>query len=336
MSSVKKNPSNKKTVSGDNSLNNSMLIDCYKEMVRIRIFEENIARCYREGLISGFCHLYIGQEAIATGFHFASVEGDSFITSYRCHSFGLMRGISMASLFAELFGRSSGSSKGKGGSMHIFHPEGGFFGGHGIVGAQVSIGTGLAMANKQKSKQNVCFVFLGDGALNQGQVYESFNLAKVFSLPVVYVIENNIYAMGTSVNRSSANSENLHQRCIGFGIKGIKIDGMNLLETYNTAQYARDYALQNGPILINAVTYRYHGHSMSDPAKYRSKKEVDDVKNNRDPINGLMSYILSNKLETKGNLNAIEQDVIKETELAKTLASSAPEPDLQELYTNVY
>lgn len=308
----------------------------YVAMVRIRAFEEACARCYREGKISGFCHLYTGQEAVVSGFHFASEPDDAFITSYRCHAHALIRGESMTAIFAELFGRSAGSSKGKGGSMHVFYPEGNFFGGHGIVGAQVPIGAGLALARQYKNQPNASFVFMGDGALNQGQVYESFNMSKLLSLPVVYIIENNMYAMGTSIARGCANAQNLHQRGVGFGIKGLKADGMSFLEMRDVAAYARDYALKNGPIVVEAMSYRYRGHSMSDPAKYRTKEEVEGMKNDRDSIANFGAYLVAQGFAKEGHLKDIALEAEKEAGEARDAAMLSPEPDLRELYTDVY
>lgn len=254
----------------------------YKRMLLIRRFEEKAGQLYGMGLIGGFCHLSIGQEAVAVGTHAASKIGDSFITSYRDHGLMLACDSDPKVVMAELVGKKAGCSQGKGGSMHIFDIKKKFFGGHGIVGAQVPIGTGIAFANKYKKNDNVVFTYFGDGAVNQGQVYEAFNMAALWKLPVIYIIENNEYAMGTSLKRSSLVTD-LYKRGEGFGIKGKQIDGMNVFSVYNATIEAAEYCRAcNGPILLEIKTYRYRGHSMSDPATYRSKEEVENVKKNHE------------------------------------------------------
>ena len=314
--------------------NNDQWLAYYRSMLLIRRFEERAGQLYGMGLIGGFCHLYIGQEAIAVGMEAVKRDGDEIITGYRDHGHMLAAGMDPKEVMAELTGRATGSSKGKGGSMHMFDVPAGFFGGHGIVGAQVSLGTGLAFANKYRGNKNVSYAYFGDGAANQGQVYESFNMAELWKLPVVYVIENNQYAMGTSVERSSAEIE-LYKRGISFNIPGEQVDGMDVDAVRAAGERAADHARNKGPYILEMKTYRYRGHSMSDPAKYRSKEEVDDVRKNRDPIDHLKQ-----KLEGAG----IPEDKLKEIDAevrqivldAAEFARTSPEPDPSELYTDVY
>jgi pyruvate dehydrogenase E1 component alpha subunit len=314
--------------------NNDQWLAYYRSMLLIRRFEERAGQLYGMGLIGGFCHLYIGQEAIAVGMEAAKRDGDEIITGYRDHGHMLAAGMDPKEVMAELTGRSGGSSKGKGGSMHMFSVPDGFFGGHGIVGAQVSLGTGLGFANKYRGNKNVSYTYFGDGAANQGQVYEVFNMAELWKLPVVYVIENNQYAMGTSVERSSAETE-LYKRGLSFNIPGEQVDGMDVDAVRAAGERAADHARNKGPYILEMKTYRYRGHSMSDPAKYRSKEEVDDVRKNRDPIDHLKA-----KLEAAGVPeaklkeidNAVKQIVLDAAEYART----SPEPDPSELYTDVY
>ncbi|MDG1523015.1 MAG: pyruvate dehydrogenase (acetyl-transferring) E1 component subunit alpha, partial [Hellea sp.] len=260
------------------------LLSLYRDMLLIRRFEEKAGQLYGMGQIAGFCHLYIGQEAVVVGTRASMVDGDQMITGYRDHGHMLACGMESRGVMAELTGRAGGYSRGKGGSMHMFSTEKHFYGGHGIVGAQVPIGAGLALSNKYKGNGNVSLAFFGDGASNQGQVYEAFNMAKLWSLPVVFVIENNQYAMGTSVIRSSAETE-LHKRGSSFEIKGIQVDGMNVLEVRDAAKKAIKHARDGkGPMILEMKTYRYRGHSMSDPAKYRTRDEVTKTRSERDPI----------------------------------------------------
>jgi pyruvate dehydrogenase E1 component alpha subunit len=287
------------------------------------------------GLIGGFCHLYIGQEAIAVGMQSIKKDGDQIITGYRDHGHMLAAGMDPKEVMAELTGRAAGSSKGKGGSMHMFSKEADFYGGHGIVGAQVSLGTGLALANKYRDNGAVAFVYFGDGAANQGQVYESFNMAELWRLPAVYVIENNQYAMGTSVQRSSAETH-LYKRGISFDIPGEEVDGMDVEAVAAAGAKAAARAREGeGPYILEMKTYRYRGHSMSDPAKYRTREEVDEVKKTRDPIDHLRE-----KMEKAGigadELKAIDAEAKKIVTDAAEFARTAPEPDPSELYTDVY
>ncbi len=307
----------------------------YREMLLIRRFEEKAGQLYGLGLIGGFCHLYIGQEAVAVGLQ-SALDGakDSVITGYRDHGHMLAYGIDPKVIMAELTGRAAGISRGKGGSMHMFSVEHKFYGGHGIVGAQVSLGTGLAFAHKYRGDGGCCLAYFGDGAANQGQVYESFNMAELWKLPIIYVIENNQYAMGTAVSRASAEAE-LHRRGASFRIPGIQVDGMDVLEVRGAAQSALDWVRGgNGPILLELKTYRYRGHSMSDPAKYRSRDEVQAVRDKSDPIEGLKAELLKAGA-TEESLKAIDQDIRKIVSEAADFAESAPEPELAELYTDV-
>jgi pyruvate dehydrogenase E1 component alpha subunit len=304
-------------------------------MLLIRRFEERAGQLYGLGLIGGFCHLYIGQEAVAVGIQSALEVGkDSVITGYRDHGHMLAYGIDPKLIMAELTGRAAGISKGKGGSMHMFSVEHGFYGGHGIVGAQVSLGTGLAFKHKYANDGGVCVTYFGDGAANQGQVYESFNMAELWKLPVIFVIENNQYAMGTSVNRASA-EDRLYLRGESFRIPGLQVDGMDVLAVRGAAETALEWVRSGkGPILLELKTYRYRGHSMSDPAKYRSRDEVQAVRDKSDPIEHLKK-----ELEKAGvseeELKALDKDVKSRVTEAADFAEEMPEPDPSELYTNV-
>ncbi len=307
----------------------------YREMLLIRRFEEKAGQMYGMGLIGGFCHLYIGQEAVVTGVHMASKEGDQSITSYRDHGHMLVVGIDPKAVMAELTGRRDGLSKGKGGSMHMFSKEKYFYGGNGIVGAQVSLGTGLAFANKYRGTDDVALVYFGDGAANQGQVYESFNMAKLWDLPVVYIIENNRYAMGTSLERGSAQTE-LYRRGESFGIKGEQVDGMDVRFVKDAAARAIEHARSGkGPYILEMMTYRYRGHSMSDPAKYRSREEVTTMRAERDPIEQVKRRILANKLANEDELKQIEKEVRAIVVEAADFATKSELPDASELYTDV-
>ena len=307
----------------------------YRDMLLIRRFEERAGQLYGMGLIGGFCHLYIGQEAVAVGMQAIATKGAQVITGYRDHGHMIAAGMDAREVMAELTGRAGGSSKGKGGSMHMFSVEAGFFGGHGIVGAQVSLGTGLALANKYKDNGLVSYTYFGDGASNQGQVYESFNMAELWALPVVYVIENNQYAMGTSVERSAAETE-LYKRGASFRIPGEQVDGMDIYAVMEAGKRAAEHARSGkGPYLLEMKTYRYRGHSMSDPAKYRTKEEVDDVKKNRDPIDLLRDKLVAAKA-TEEELKAIDAEVKAIVAEAVEFAKESPEPDPAELYTEVY
>jgi pyruvate dehydrogenase E1 component alpha subunit len=311
------------------------LLKYYKDMLLIRRFEERAGQLYGMGLIGGFCHLYIGQEAVVVGVQAALKEGDAVITSYRDHGHMLACGMEAKGVMAELTGRSGGYSKGKGGSMHMFSREKHFYGGHGIVGAQVPLGTGLGMAMKYQGNDSLSVTYLGDGAVNQGQVYESFNMASLWKLPVIYVIENNQYAMGTAVSRASAQVE-LYRRGEGFGIPGMQVDGMDVVAVRRAADEAVGHVRGgDGPIILEMKTYRYRGHSMSDPAKYRSKEEVDKMRSERDPIDRLRKLLEDRKLAGEDQFKAIDRDVRAVVGDAAEFAQQSPEPDPSELWTDV-
>jgi pyruvate dehydrogenase E1 component alpha subunit len=311
------------------------LLEYYRQMLLIRRFEERAGQLYGLGLIGGFCHLYIGQEAVAVGLQSALEIGkDSVITGYRDHGHMLAYGIDPKVIMAELTGRQAGISKGKGGSMHMFSVENKFYGGHGIVGAQVSLGTGLAFKHKYAGDGGVCLAYFGDGAANQGQVYESFNMAELWKLPIIYVIENNQYAMGTSVNRSSAEDQ-LYKRGESFRIPGIQVDGMDVLAVRGAATTALEWVRAGkGPILLELKTYRYRGHSMSDPAKYRSREEVQAVRDKSDPIEAAKRELAALGC-TEDELKDIDKDIRQIVTEAADYAEQMPEPDPAELYTDV-
>jgi pyruvate dehydrogenase E1 component alpha subunit len=311
------------------------LVEFYRQMLLIRRFEEKAGQLYGLGLIGGFCHLYIGQEAVAVGIQSALTPGkDSVITGYRDHGHMLAYGIDPKLIMAELTGRAAGISRGKGGSMHMFSVEHKFFGGHGIVGAQVSLGTGLGFAHKYNKDGGLCVAYFGDGASNQGQVYESFNMAELWKLPIIFVIENNQYAMGTSVNRSSAEDQ-LYRRGESFRIPGLQVNGMDVLAVRGATEEALKWVKGgNGPIILEMKTYRYRGHSMSDPAKYRSREEVQSVREKSDPIEGVKKR-LEDVGMSEADLKAIDQQIRKIVSEAADFAEVSPEPEPAELYTDV-
>ena len=311
------------------------MMQLYREMLLIRRFEERAGQLYGLGLIGGFCHLYIGQEAVAVGLQSAmSVGKDSVITGYRDHGHMLAYGIDPKVIMAELTGREAGISHGKGGSMHMFSVEHGFYGGHGIVGAQVALGTGLAFKHKYAEDGGVCLTYLGDGAVNQGQVYEAFNMAKLWNLPIIYAIENNQYAMGTSIQRSSAEPE-LFRRGQAHRIPGLQVDGMDVLAVRGAAEVALEWTRSGkGPILIEFLTYRYRGHSMSDPAKYRTREEVQGVREHRDPITHAERELVGMGVKEE-DLKAIDKEIKDIVVGAAKFAEEAPEPPPAELFTDV-
>ena len=310
-------------------------LKAYHDMLLIRRFEEKAGQMYGMGLIGGFCHLYIGQEAVVVGMQMTLKPGDEVITGYRDHGHMLACGMDPKGVMSELTGRRGGYSKGKGGSMHMFSVEKGFYGGHGIVGAQVPIGTGLAFANRYRGNDNVSLTYFGDGAANQGQVYESFNMAELWKLPVVYVIENNRYAMGTSVTRSSATTD-LSKRGLSFNIPGEQVDGMDVRAVRAAGQEAVTWCREGrGPYILEMLTYRYRGHSMSDPAKYRSREEVQKMRTEHDPIEQVRSRLVGNGMASEDELKKIDaavRDLINE---AAEFATNNPEPDPSELYADV-
>ena len=312
------------------------LLGFYRSMLIIRRFEEKAGQLYGMGLIGGFCHLYIGQEAVVVGLEAAAEKGDKRITSYRDHGHMLAAGMNPDGVMAELTGRVGGYSKGKGGSMHMFSKEKDFYGGHGIVAAQVPIGAGLAFADKYQENGRVTFTYFGDGAANQGQVYETFNMAALWELPVIFVIENNQYAMGTSQERSTSSPE-IYTRGEAFGIPGEGVDGMDVL----TVKDAGDRAVKHcrsgkGPYILEVKTYRYRGHSMSDPAKYRTREEVQKIREERDAIQNVRSLLLTGKHASEDDLKEIDKEVKMIVNSSADFAKQSPQPDLAELWTDIY
>ena len=312
------------------------LIKFYRNMLLIRRFEEKAGQLYGMGLIGGFCHLYIGQEAVVVGLEAASNEGDKRITSYRDHGHMLACGMDPNGVMAELTGRSGGYSKGKGGSMHMFSKEKNFYGGHGIVGAQVPLGAGLAFADKYMENQSVTFTYFGDGAANQGQVYETFNMAALWKLPVIFVIENNQYAMGTAQERSTSSPE-IYTRGDSFGIKGEAVDGMDVVAVRDAGVKAAAHCRAGkGPYILEIKTYRYRGHSMSDPAKYRTREEVQKMRAQRDPIESFRSLLVSEKLSTEEEIKIIDKEIKEIVNSCAEYAKESPEVPAEELWTDIY
>ena len=308
----------------------------YHDMLLIRRFEEKAGQLYGMGLIGGFCHLYIGQEAVVVGLEAAAEQGDKRITSYRDHGHMLACGMNPDGVMAELTGRIGGYSKGKGGSMHMFSKEKHFYGGHGIVAAQVPIGAGLAFSDKYNGTDRVTFAYFGDGAANQGQVYETFNMAALWKLPVIFVIENNQYAMGTAQKRSTS-SPDIFTRGEAFGIAGQAVDGMNVLEVKAAGELAVKHCRAGkGPFILEVKTYRYRGHSMSDPAKYRTREEVQKMREERDPIEYVRSLLLTGKHATEEDLKTFDKGIKKVVNASTDFAKESPEPDLSELWTDIY
>ena len=305
----------------------------YESMLLMRKFEERAGQLYGQQKIRGFCHLYIGQEAVVAGAMSVLRKEDGMITAYRDHAHAVAKGITAKAVMAELFGKITGCSKGKGGSMHMFSIENGFFGGHGIVGAQVSIGLGLAFSHKYKKDGGVCVAYMGDGAANQGQVAESYNMAALWNLPCLFVIENNQYSMGTSVPRHAAGE--FYRRGEGFGIKGEQVDGMDVLAVREAAERAiEDMRAGNGPYILEVITYRYRGHSMSDPQKYRTKDEVEQYKG-RDPIEGVKALLQSEYGVSEDDLKPIDKEIKEIVKEAADFAQSSPLPDEADLWTDV-
>ncbi|WP_170564519.1 pyruvate dehydrogenase (acetyl-transferring) E1 component subunit alpha [Ruegeria atlantica] len=312
------------------------LTEYYREMLLIRRFEEKAGQLYGMGLIGGFCHLYIGQEAVVVGLEAAAEEGDKRITSYRDHGHMLACGMDPGGVMAELTGRVGGLSKGKGGSMHMFSKEKHFYGGHGIVGAQVPLGAGLAFADKYKGNGRVTFTYFGDGAANQGQVYETFNMAALWDLPVVFVIENNQYAMGTAQARSTS-TKDIYHRGEAFGIPGEIVNGMDVLAVKAAGEKAVAHCRAGkGPYILEIKTYRYRGHSMSDPAKYRTREEVQKVREQSDPIEHVRELLLTGKHATEDDLKAIDKEIKEIVNQAAEFSKESPEPSVEELWTDIY
>ncbi|MGH1367272.1 MAG: pyruvate dehydrogenase (acetyl-transferring) E1 component subunit alpha [Maritimibacter sp.] len=312
------------------------LLSFYKEMLLIRRFEEKAGQLYGMGLIGGFCHLYIGQEAVVVGLEAAAEEGDKRVTSYRDHGHMLACGMEPGGVMAELTGREGGLSKGKGGSMHMFSTEKHFYGGHGIVGAQVPIGAGLAFADKYKENGRVTFTYFGDGAANQGQVYETFNMAALWKLPVIFVVENNQYAMGTAQGRSTSTPD-LYTRGAAFGIPGEAVDGMDVLAVKDAGERAVAHCRSGkGPYILEVKTYRYRGHSMSDPAKYRTREEVQKMREEKDAIEHVRDLLLQGKHVGEDDLKVIDKEIKQIVNDAAEFARNSPEPSLDELWTDIY
>ena len=310
-------------------------LNLYKKMLLIRRFEEKAGQLYGMGKIGGFCHLYIGQEAVVVGVDSIKKQGDQVITSYRDHGHMLSCGMDPKGVMAELTGKKDGYSKGKGGSMHMFSKSEDFYGGHGIVAAQVPIGAGLAFANKYKNNQSVCFTYYGDGAANQGQIYEAFNMASLWKLPVVFIIENNQYAMGTSIDRASSTPK-LFSRGEAFNIPGSLVDGMDVLEVSKATELAASNCRNgDGPYILEMNTYRYKGHSMSDPAKYRTREEVQNIKDKKDPIENFQKYLLNEGLD-EDEFKKIDKNIKEIVSDAADFALESSEPDLADLYEDIY
>ncbi len=315
---------------------NHDLLKFYRDMLLIRRFEEKAGQLYGMGLIGGFCHLYIGQEAVVVGLEAAARDGDKRITSYRDHGHMLACGMDPNGVMAELTGRSGGYSKGKGGSMHMFSKEKNFYGGHGIVGAQVPLGAGLAFADRYRENNCVTFTYFGDGAANQGQVYETFNMAALWKLPVIFVIENNQYAMGTAQERSTSSPE-IYTRGEAFGIKGEAVDGMDVIAVKTAGDKAADYCRAGkGPYILEIKTYRYRGHSMSDPAKYRTREEVQKMRAQRDPIEAIRTLLVSEKHATDEEIKTIDKEIKEIVNACAEYAKDSPEVSAEELWTDVY
>ena len=315
---------------------NHDLIKFYRDMLLIRRFEEKAGQLYGMGLIGGFCHLYIGQEAVVVGLEAAARDGDKRITSYRDHGHMLACGMDPNGVMAELTGRSGGYSKGKGGSMHMFSKEKNFYGGHGIVGAQVPLGAGLAFADRYRENNCVTFTYFGDGAANQGQVYETFNMAALWKLPVIFVIENNQYAMGTAQERSTSSPE-IYTRGEAFGIKGEAVDGMDVIAVKIAGDKAADYCRAGkGPYILEIKTYRYRGHSMSDPAKYRTREEVQKMRAQRDPIEAVRTLLISEKHATDEEIKTIDKEIKEIINACAEYAKDSPEVSAEELWTDIY
>lgn len=328
-------PKSKKAKAAGTAFDQATYLRWYKEMLLMRRFEEKAGQLYTQQKFGGFCHLYIGQEAILAGLSTAMHKGDRIITAYRDHVHPLMLGAPAGEVMAELYGRSTGSSKGKGGSMHYFDKERNLFGGHGIVGAQIAIGAGIAFADKYRGGDQVTYCFMGDGAARQGILHETFNMAMNWKLPVVFVIENNDYAMGTSVERTS-NVRDMYKLGLSYDMPGVPVNGMRCEDVHDAfADAAAHVRAGNGPILLEIKTYRYRGHSMSDPGKYRTKEEVEEYKR-RDPIEDVHGKLVANQWATEAELGKMDEDVKAEVEAAVKFAEESPYPALEELYIDVY
>jgi pyruvate dehydrogenase E1 component alpha subunit len=322
--------------SDKSNISKDELLHYYRDMLLIRRFEEKAGQLYGMGLIGGFCHLYIGQEAVVVGLEACTKDGDKRITSYRDHGHMLACGMEARGVMAELTGRQGGYSKGKGGSMHMFSRERHFYGGHGIVGAQVPLGAGLAFSDKYKGNDNVTFAYFGDGAANQGQVYETYNMAELWELPVIFVIENNQYAMGTSMKRATK-SVTLFGRGSAYGIPGEQVDGMDVLAVKAAGEKAVAHCRAGkGPYILEMMTYRYRGHSMSDPAKYRTREEVEKIKSEKDAIEHVRDLLIAAGHASEEDLKLIDRDIKAIVNDSAEFAKESPEPPLSELWTDIY
>ncbi len=342
LSKKKEKPAKSPTPAETKNLKNSGFskdeeLQAYSDMLLIRRFEEKAGQLYGMGLIGGFCHLYIGQEAVVVGMQMSAIEGDQVITSYRDHGHMLACGMDPNGVMAELTGRKGGLSKGKGGSMHMFSKEKNFYGGHGIVAAQVPLGAGLAFANWYRGNKNVSMAYYGDGAANQGQVYETFNMASIWKLPCIFIIENNRYAMGTSAERSTAVAQQLGKRGEAFGIPSEQVDGMDVRAVKDAADKAMEHCRAGkGPYILEMMTYRYRGHSMSDPAKYRSKEEVQKMREEHDPIEQVKARILKAGYATEDDLKSVDANIRDIVTASADFATNDPQPDESELWTDIY
>jgi len=311
------------------------LLQFYRDMLLIRRFEEKSGQLYGMGLIAGFCHLYIGQEAVVVGVQSCLEPKDTVITAYRDHGHMLACGMDANGVMAELTGRIGGYSKGKGGSMHMFSREKNFFGGHGIVGAQVPLGAGLAFGHKYREDGGICVTYMGDGAVNQGQVYEAFNMVALWKLPVLFIIENNQYSMGTSIARHAA-GKHLYERGIAYGIPGSEVNGMDVEAVREAGLKAVEYVRSGqGPMILEMKTYRYRGHSMSDPAKYRTKEEVDTVRSTSDPIDMIKERLEKRFKVTEDEIKALDKEIKEIVNASADFAQESPEPDPSELTTDI-
>jgi len=317
-------------------MNKQDYLNLYKKMYLIRLFEESCGENYSKGFIRGFLHLYIGQEAVAVGSIDSLQEKDYIVTHYRDHGHAIARGLSTGGLMAELFGKETGVSKGKGGSMHLFDAEKNFMGGHAIVGAQMPLAAGFALASQYRKEDSVTVVYFGDGSTNQGTFHETMNLASVWKLPMVFFLENNFYGMGTSVERIRTNGKSFSNLAEGYGIPSTVVDGMDVLAVKETTKEVVDKVRNgNGPALIEATTFRFQGHSMADPAKYRESSEVDEWKK-KDPVESFPNYILSKNIASQAEIDEVKKIVNEEMASAVKFATESNEPDLNSLGKDVY
>jgi pyruvate dehydrogenase E1 component alpha subunit len=317
-------------------MNKEDYLNLYRKMYLIRLFEESCGENYSKGFIRGFLHLYIGQEAVAVGSIDSLEDKDFIVTHYRDHGHAIARGLSTDGLMAELFGKETGVSKGKGGSMHLFDSDKNFMGGHAIVGAQMPLAAGFALASQYRKDDAVTMVYFGDGATNQGTFHETMNLASVWKLPMIFFLENNFYGMGTSVERIRSNGKSFSNLAEGYGIPSTVVDGMDVIAVKETTKEVVDKVRKgNGPALIEATTFRFQGHSMADPAKYRESSEVDEWRK-KDPLESFPEYIISKNIASKDEINDVKKSVEDEMDAAVKFATESNEPDLESLSKDVY